>query len=95
MVRYRVKPDQAPENEKLVRAVYEELHENQPEGIRYATFKLDDGVSFVHIASTDAAGPSPLSRLRAFREFQAGIEDRCQEQPVVAELHEIGSYRQG
>ncbi len=49
MVRYRVKPDQVEANETLVRAVFDELHRERPGGFGYATFKLDDGVSFVHI----------------------------------------------
>ena len=32
-------------------AVYEELHRVRPAGLRYATFRLDDGVSFVHLVS--------------------------------------------
>jgi len=93
MVRYRVKPDRAAENEALVRAVYEELRQTQPAGIRYATFKLDDGVSFVHIASVETGdGRSPLADLTAFREFQEGIADRCDDPPVVAELHQIGAF---
>jgi hypothetical protein len=33
-----------------------------PTGLRYATFQLDDGVSFVHLASNDTEhGPSPLA----------------------------------
>ena len=47
MVRYRVKPDRVEENEELVRSVYEELRRTRPEGLRYATFKLEDGVSFI------------------------------------------------
>jgi hypothetical protein len=93
MVRYRVKPDQAARNEELVRAVYEELRQTRPSGFRYATFKLDDGVSFVHIAFDETeGGRRPLADLAAFRRFQEGIEDRCDEPPVVAELHEIGSF---
>jgi hypothetical protein len=92
MVTYRVKPEQAARNEKLVRAVYEELHRTGPEGIQYATFKLADGVSFVHIASTEGDGPSPLSRLHAFAQFQDGIDDRCVEGPTVTELQSIGSF---
>ena len=45
MVRYKVKPDQVEANEELVRAVYEELDRTSPAGLRYATFKLADGVS--------------------------------------------------
>ena len=53
MVRYKVKPDQAARNEELVRAVYEELEQTRPDGLSYATFKLDDGVSFMHLAAID------------------------------------------
>jgi hypothetical protein len=61
MVRYKVKPDRAAENKELVRAVYAELARRRPAGLRYATFGLEDGVSFVHLASldTDEAG-NPL-----------------------------------
>jgi hypothetical protein len=94
MVRYRVKPDRVAENEALVRAVYEELHRTQPTGLRYGTFKLDDGVSFLHIASVETErGRSPLADVAAFEEFQKGIGDRCDEAPVVTKLDEVGSFR--
>ena len=92
MVRYRVKRDRVEENEELVRAVYEELGSTRPEGLRYATFKLEDGVSFVHLAETED-GDNPLSQLTAFREFQNEIADRCDEPPVVTKLDRVGSYR--
>jgi hypothetical protein len=91
MVRYKVKPDQVGANEALVRAVYEELAERAPDGFRYGTFRLDDGVSFVHLAEHGEGNPLP--ELEAFRRFQDGIADRCDEPPVVVELEEIGSYR--
>jgi len=94
MVRYTVKPDQAAKNGKLVRAVYDELRRTKPAGLRYATFQLDDGVSFVHLASTETEdGSNPLATVEAFKRFQENIEDRCEEGPIVTELHEIGSYR--
>jgi hypothetical protein len=91
MVRYKVKPDRVAENEELVRAVYDELAGTEPAGLRYATFRLDDGVSFVHLAATSSE-PSPLPQLSAFKRFQAGIADRCDEPPVVTELREIGAF---
>ena len=91
MVRYRVKPGEAERNEQLVRAVYEELHRADPAGFSYATFRLDDGLTFVHLAQSE--GPdSPLPQLDAFREFQKNIADRCDESPVVTELSEVGSF---
>lgn len=93
MVRYRVKPERAAENEELVREVYAELHSTRPAGLHYATFRLDDGVSFVHLAVSDSNGSNSLSELRAFKRFQQDIEDRCDEGPVVSSVREIGSYR--
>jgi hypothetical protein len=92
MVRYKVKPGRAEENEALVRAVYEELAAADPGGLRYATFAFEDGVSFAHIAETEE-GRNPLSDTAAFKEFQKDIAERCDEPPVVTELREVGSYR--
>jgi len=91
LVRYRVKPERVAENEELVREVYAELAAAAPDGLRYGTFKLEDGVSFVHIA--EHADDNPLQRVAAFGRFQADIRDRCDEPPVAVELEEVGSYR--
>jgi quinol monooxygenase YgiN len=91
IVRYRVKPDRADENEELVRAVYEELHETKPAGLRYATLRLDDGVSFVHLSESES-DTSPLTEVPAFKAFQKEIADRTDEQPVVTEVEVVGSY---
>jgi hypothetical protein len=94
MVRYKVKPDRAAENEELVRAVYDELHRTDPAGLRYATFRLGDGVTFVHLASHETEdGTNPLAQVKAFARFQENIGERCDEAPVVSDLHEIGSFR--
>jgi hypothetical protein len=94
MIRYKVKAGHEEENEALVRAVYRELSEARPAGFRYATFKLEDGLTFVHLASVETEnGQSPLPGLSAFREFQAAIRERCDEPPVVTDLQEIGSFR--
>ena len=91
MVRYRVHPDRVAENEELVRAVYAELASTAPEGLRYATFRLPDGVTFVHVAEHD--DDNPLSRVAAFQRFQEGIRERCEVPPEATPLQEIGSFR--
>ncbi|HEY3725125.1 MAG TPA: hypothetical protein VGN59_17365 [Acidimicrobiia bacterium] len=94
MVRYKVKPDQVARNEELVRDVYAELAREQPDGLRYGTFRLDDGVSFVHVVSVETAdGSNPLPSLPAFQRFVDAIADRLDEGPVTSDLTEIGSYR--
>ena len=93
MVRYKVKPELVARNEQLVGAVYEQLHERRPGGLRYATFALDDGVSFMHLASIERDGANPLVELPAFTRFLEGIGERCDEPPVVTQLREVGSFR--
>ena len=93
MVRYKVKADRVAENERYIAKVFEQLEREQPPGVRYASFKLGDGMSFVHIVSHDGAdGSNPLGELSAFRAFTAEIRDRCEEPPVAADLREVGSY---
>jgi hypothetical protein len=93
MVRYKVKAGRAAENERFIANVFEQLQREKPSGLHYASFKLEDGLSFIHIVSHDAAdGRNPLTELSAFKAFVAGVRDRCDEPPVTVELSEIGSY---
>ncbi len=92
MVRYKVRPERAEENVALVQAVYAQLAEARPEGLRYATFRLPDGVSFMHVViETDQAGRI-LGEFPAFKAFAGTVEERCEEPPVATELTLVGSY---
>jgi len=92
IVRYKVKPGKVEENEQLIKEVYKQLHHEGMEGLSYATYKLEDGLSFMHIANYSGEGKAPLTGIQAFKKFQAGIKDRCDELPVVNHVTEIGSY---
>jgi hypothetical protein len=92
MVRYTTRADRAEENARLIAEVFESLRSTAPAGITYASYRLDDGVSFVHIASIDDPATNPLQNLAAFKTFTAGIKDRCDTAPVTSVLHEVGSY---
>src|SRR5258706_13566693 len=93
MVRYKVKAGRTAENEQYIARVFAQLERERPAGVRYASLKLEDGVSFVHIAWHEAVdGHSPLTELSAFKEFVAGVRERCEEAPIAAEFSEIGSY---
>jgi hypothetical protein len=92
MVRYQVEPDRVAENEALVRAVYDELAETRPTWLRYATFALEDGVSFVHIAVFDPEG-GELRDVAAFRRFREGLADRVVAPLSNTPMRKVGSYR--
>ena len=96
LVRYKTAPAHAAANEALVHAVFDELRARTPEGIRYATYRLEDGVSFVHLATLASASASaednPLTSLPSFKAFQAELKSRCVELPVVTTLLAVDSY---
>ncbi len=66
VVRYTTRPESAAENERLIREVFAELAAEQPEGIRYASYRLDDGVSFLHVAELDGED-NPLCAVAGLR----------------------------
>jgi hypothetical protein len=94
VVRYRTKPDRADENQQLVEKVFAELDEMRATGFAYATFRLEDGVSFVHVmVEEDGESSVSLADVPAFRDFQAGIADRCEERPVAQGAIVVGAHR--
>ena len=91
IVRYRTRPDAADENARLVEEVYAALAEQQPADFRYTTYRLQDGVTFVHVAH-HGDGANPLPELPAFAEFQRELKGRCEEPPAPSEATIVGSY---
>jgi hypothetical protein len=94
VVRYKTKPEHSDENQRLVDNVFEELAATKPAGLRYATFRLADDVTFVHVASIETDdGSNPLGQTASFKEFQANLSERCDEPPAAQDATVVGSYR--
>jgi hypothetical protein len=92
VVRYTTRPEAADENARLVAAVFAELAETRPDGLRYATIRLDDGASFLHVAQISVE-ENPLSSSPAFAAFQAEIGARVIERPDARDATIVGSYQ--
>jgi hypothetical protein len=94
VVRYQTKPDRADENQQLIEAVFAELEANEPDGFTYKVFRLEDGVSFVHVViEHDIGDPDSLLAVPAFQAFVANIADRCDVPPVAMGATIVGGYR--
>jgi len=94
VVPYTVKPDRVDENQRLIEAVFAELADRAPTGLRYASLRLADGVSFVHIASIETDdGSNPLNDVAAFAEFTRDIAERCDDPPAAQEATVVGAFR--
>ncbi len=73
MVSYKLRPDRVTENERLVASVFQALRRVRPPGLRYATFRQADGVSFIHLVSHDQVdGRNALTSLPEFKAFVEG-----------------------
>jgi quinol monooxygenase YgiN len=93
LIQYKVKADKVSENEALVQSVYNQLKEINIDGFHYATFKLADDASFVHIAMSDTEeAHSQFLNLPAFKKFQENLKERCDELPVTNQFTIIGSH---
>ncbi|MDQ1361191.1 MAG: hypothetical protein QOJ44_1568 [Acidimicrobiaceae bacterium] len=94
VVRYQTKPAQADENQRLIEAVFAELDQRQPDGFTYKVFRLEDGVSFIHVViEDDVEEPDSLQDVPAFRTFVAGIAERCDVPPLATGATVVGGYR--
>jgi hypothetical protein len=93
VIRYRTKGEaEAKENARLIEAVFAELDETRPEGMRYAAFRVPDGDGFLHLFVMEGDA-NPLAELPAFQEFQKSIGDRLAGKPEVTETELLGAYR--
>jgi hypothetical protein len=88
VIRYRTKPEAADENQRLIEKVFAELATEAPAGLSYNSFRLADGVTFVHVA--DGVG---LTDLAAFQEFQRDLPERLANQLTRDDASLIGAYR--
>jgi len=78
VVRYQAKPERADENQKLIEAIFGELEKRQPEGFTYRVFRLEDGVTFIHVL---------------IEHDVANVADRCEVLPVATGATIVGGYR--
>ena len=94
VLRYRAKPERAEENQQLIEAVFAELDKGELDGFTYKVFRLEDGVSFIHVViEQDVEHPDSLQAVPAFQAFVAGIAERCDVPPVATGATVVGGYR--
>ena len=93
IVSYIVKSGREDENAALVRAVFDQLTQEQPTGFRYAVFRATDSSEFIHLYTDDGAEAGTLQQLSAFQAFVADAADRHEHPAVFTEFELVGAYR--
>jgi dihydropteroate synthase len=92
MIRAKVNADNVAEVEAAVEQTFAAIEKAQPAGVRYASTKLDDGVTFVVLLSLENTN-NPLETIPEFVEFQTKLKGWIVEPPTAERLAVVGSYR--
>jgi hypothetical protein len=94
VVRYQVKPERVAENQQLIEAVFAELESREAKGFTYKVFRLEDGVSFVHVVveHDGVDDPDSLQDGPAFQVFTKDIAERCDVPPVAMGATVVGGW---
>jgi len=96
MVRYATKPEASAENERLSRAVFDQIRTEAPNDIAYGLFRIGD--EFIHLFVNLAADSSDVvTETSAFHAYQADLAARCATppQPTRLTVELIDSYGLG
>ncbi len=93
VVTYTLRPDAMDEHLRLIEGVFAQLRAERPSDLSYQVLRLADGVSFVHVSTSDTAdGSNPLPQLEAFRAFGDDLGSRVASPPTPNAAEVVGSY---
>jgi hypothetical protein len=92
MVRSKVKPESVADVEAAIEKVFAAIGEAKPAGVRYASSRLGDGVTFVALLQLADGIDNPLPAIPAFIEFQEHLKQWTDGPPTVEQLTVVGSF---
>jgi hypothetical protein len=93
IIRSKVKPEHGDAVERAVHDLFAAIEQAQPQGIRYASGRLADGVTYIAQLQVDDGIENPLPALPEFREFQKNLKQWLAEPPTPEQLTVVGTYR--
>lgn len=93
MIRSKVKPEHGAEVERAVQGLFAAIERASPEGIRYASTRLADQLTYVAFLQVDDGVDNPLPSLPELGDFQENLKQWLAEPPQPEQLTVVGSYR--
>jgi hypothetical protein len=93
MASAKIKPEGVTDVQAATKKMFAAINAAQPEGLRYASLLLADGVTFVAIVQLDDGMENPVPGFPEFRALQEVVERSRAEPNNVQTLTVIGSYR--
>ena len=92
MIRATVKAENVADLEAAAKEFFAAVDAARPEGVKYASARLPDGVSVVALLALDDPADNPLTALPEFGEFQERLKEWLAGPPTVEPLTVLGSY---
>jgi quinol monooxygenase YgiN len=91
MVRQKVKAGSVEEAEAAVRDWFAALDRERPEGLRYASTRVD-GSTFVILTELADGSEDPRQAIPEFQRFLEQLKELVDGPPVIEQLDIVGSY---
>jgi quinol monooxygenase YgiN len=91
MVRQKVKAGSVEEAEAAVRDWFAALDRERPEGLRYASTRVD-GSTFVILTELTDGSEDPRQAIPEFQRFLEQLKELVDGPPVIEQLDVVGSY---
>jgi hypothetical protein len=92
MIQAKVKDDKVAEVEAAAKAMFAAIDEAGPKGVRYASCKQRDGVTFVIFLAVEDGIENPLPAVPEFLQFQQSLPGWLVEPSAPEPLTVVGSY---
>ena len=92
-VRAKLKEEHVAEAVAAVKRMFAAIERERLEGIRYASVKLEDGVTFLALLEVEDGVENPLLGLPEAQEFYGNLPGWYAEPPDVVPGTVIGSHR--
>jgi hypothetical protein len=92
-VRSRIRADAVPAVEAALREMFAAIEREQPDGVRYASCRMADGVTFLVLLQVDEGTENPLPQIPEFRRFQEALRGWAEGPPEAGPAEVVGSYR--
>lgn len=93
MIRSKVRNESAAEAEAAVKTLFAALDEQRPQGIRYSSYRLSDGLTYVVLVEVRDGIDNPLTEMPEFRAFQENLRIWLAEPPTPEQVTVVGDYR--
>ncbi|WCB94572.1 hypothetical protein DSM104299_03309 [Baekduia alba] len=92
IVNTQVKPEHVGDVDAAAATLFAAIDRAQPQGIKYASLRLADGVTYLALLQIAEGVENPLPQLPEFGAFQQGLREWVAGPPAPGQATVVGSY---